>query len=55
MNLIDIKYKFKRLFCNHNQIRYWGYELYEEYERKYKVYTSRCEKCGLDFVVRERI
>ena len=55
MRLLDIKYKIKRIFCNHNQLRYWGYELHEFDGRKYKIYTGRCEKCGLDFVIRERI
>lgn len=54
--ILKIKYKIKRFFCNHNSIRYWGgYELHEEQGRQYKIYTSRCEKCGLDFVIRERI
>ena len=46
---------FKRLFCNHNDIRYWGHEEVVIHGRQYKKHTGRCMKCGLDFIVRERI
>ena len=47
-------YFFKKLFCLHNEIRYWETEEIHECGRKYDIEKYSCMKCGSDFYVRKR-